>query len=128
MISRNLWGVLGGVMIIGSAFGIGWVARDILCSNFFRPLGKITFCVYLCHPFVLKASMGNLRQPLFLSDMTILVFVSSTLILSYVGGLLLYILLELPVSVIQKQFIQRKIVGEAPKGDPRINYCDFIIL
>lgn len=68
---RNLWGVLGGVMIIGSAFGIGWVARDVLCSNFFRPLGKITFCVYLCHPFVLKASMGNLRQPLFLSDMTI---------------------------------------------------------
>lgn len=58
-------------MIIGSAFGIGWVARDILCSNFFRPLGRITFCVYLCHPFVLKASMGNLRQPLFLSDMTI---------------------------------------------------------
>lgn len=122
-------------MIIGSAFGIGWVARDILCSNFFRPLGKITFCVYLCHPFVLKASMGNLRQPLFLSDMTIvsagviylgakmnlkclnkhslqLVFVSSTLILSYIGGMLLYIVLELPVSVIQKQFIQRKIVGK----------------
>lgn len=71
LIFRNLWGVLGGVMIIGSAFGIGWVARDILCSNFFRPLGKITFCVYLCHPFILKASMGNLRQPLFLSDMTI---------------------------------------------------------
>lgn len=68
---RNLWGVLGGVMIIGSAFGIGWVARDILCSNFFRPLGKITFSVYLVHPLVLKTSMGNLRQPLFLSDMTI---------------------------------------------------------
>lgn len=34
------------------------------------------------------------------------------MILSYVGGMILYILLELPVSVIQKQFIQRKIVGE----------------
>lgn len=41
-----------------------------------------------------------------------MVFVSSTLILSYIGGMILYILLELPVSVIQKQFIQRKSVGK----------------
>ncbi|XP_055708626.1 nose resistant to fluoxetine protein 6-like isoform X1 [Phlebotomus papatasi] len=106
-IMKNLWGVLGGVMIIGSAFGVGWVARDFLCNPIFRPLGRITFCVYLCHPFILRATMGNVRQPVFLSDSTIVVYVSSTLILSYLGGALLCIVLELPISAIQKQMLNR---------------------
>lgn len=41
-----------------------------------------------------------------------LIYVSSTLVLSYLGGIVLHVLLELPLSVIQKQVIQRKSIGE----------------
>uniref|UniRef100_A0A1B0GP47 Receptor expression-enhancing protein n=1 Tax=Phlebotomus papatasi TaxID=29031 RepID=A0A1B0GP47_PHLPP len=57
--------------------------------------------------------MGNVRQPVFLSDSTIVVYVSSTLILSYLGGALLCIVLELPISAIQKQMLNRNKVAEA---------------
>ncbi|XP_058465293.1 nose resistant to fluoxetine protein 6-like [Malaya genurostris] len=107
-VSKNLWGLTFGVMCVGLAFGVGWFFKRLLNNPIFRPLGKITFAVYLCHLFVIRATLGNIRQPIFVSDVRILVSTSSTLVLSYILGLLLCLGIEIPLSNLQKQLFEKK--------------------
>ncbi|XP_050072930.1 nose resistant to fluoxetine protein 6-like [Anopheles maculipalpis] len=101
-LSKNLWGALFGVLFVGVAFGVGGFLRVVLNNSIFRPLGKVTYCVFLCHLFVIRVTLGNVRQPIYVSDMRILVVTSSTLVLAYIMGTLMCLLIEIPCSNIQK--------------------------
>uniref|UniRef100_A0A182SBI9 Acyltransferase 3 domain-containing protein n=1 Tax=Anopheles maculatus TaxID=74869 RepID=A0A182SBI9_9DIPT len=70
-LSKNLWGALFGVLFVGVAFGVGGFLRAALNKSIFRPLGKVTYCVFLCHLFVIRVTLGNVRQPIYVSDMRI---------------------------------------------------------
>ncbi|XP_065086708.1 nose resistant to fluoxetine protein 6-like [Ochlerotatus camptorhynchus] len=107
-LSKNLWGLIFGVLFVGLAFGVGWFLKRLLSNPMFRPLGKITYAVYLCHLFVIRATFGNIRQPIYVSDVRILVATSSTLVLSYIMGLLLCLGIEIPFSNLQKQLFDKK--------------------
>uniref|UniRef100_A0A182FHE2 Acyltransferase 3 domain-containing protein n=1 Tax=Anopheles albimanus TaxID=7167 RepID=A0A182FHE2_ANOAL len=101
---RNLWGLLFAVLFVGLAVGgVGVGAlRGALCSPIFRPLGKVTYGAFLCHLFIIRVTLGNVRQPVYVSDMRILVSTFSTLVLAYLMGTLLYLLIEAPFSNVQK--------------------------
>uniref|UniRef100_A0A182JNH6 Acyltransferase 3 domain-containing protein n=1 Tax=Anopheles christyi TaxID=43041 RepID=A0A182JNH6_9DIPT len=101
-LSKNLWGALFGVLFVGLAFGVGGFLRTALNNSIFRPLGKVTYCVFLCHLFVIRVTLGNIRQPIYVSDMRILVSTSSTLVLAYIMGTLMCLLIEIPFSNVQK--------------------------
>ncbi|XP_001661710.2 nose resistant to fluoxetine protein 6 [Aedes aegypti] len=107
-LSKNLWGLIFGVLFVGLAFGVGWFLKRLLSNPVFRPLGKITYAVYLCHLFVIRATLGNIRQPIYVSDVRILVSTSSTLLLSYIMGLFLCLAIEIPFSNLQKQLFHKK--------------------
>ncbi|XP_058123495.1 nose resistant to fluoxetine protein 6 [Anopheles ziemanni] len=107
-LSKNLWGALFGVLFVGLAFGIGGFIRGVLNNPIFRPLGKVTYCVFLCHLFVIRVTLGNVRQPIYVSDMRILVSTSSTLILAYIMGSLMCLLIEMPFSNVQKILFANK--------------------
>uniref|UniRef100_A0A182UXI0 Acyltransferase 3 domain-containing protein n=1 Tax=Anopheles merus TaxID=30066 RepID=A0A182UXI0_ANOME len=101
-LAKNLWGALFGVLFVGLAFGVGGFLRAVLNNSIFRPLGKVTYCVFLCHLFVIRVTLGNIRQPIYVSDMRILVSTSSTLVLAYIMGTLMCLLIEMPFSNVQK--------------------------
>uniref|UniRef100_A0A1S4GUV1 Acyl_transf_3 domain-containing protein n=1 Tax=Anopheles gambiae TaxID=7165 RepID=A0A1S4GUV1_ANOGA len=101
-LAKNLWGALFGVLFVGLAFGVGGFLRTALNNSIFRPLGKVTYCVFLCHLFVIRVTLGNIRQPIYVSDMRILVSTSSTLVLAYIMGTLMCLLIEIPFSNVQK--------------------------
>lgn len=42
-----------------------------MCHPIFRPLGRMTFCAYLIHPAIIRILMGNLRQPIYSSDISV---------------------------------------------------------
>ncbi|XP_053686956.1 nose resistant to fluoxetine protein 6-like [Sabethes cyaneus] len=107
-ISKNLWGVIFAVLYFGLAFGVGWFFKRLLNNPIFRPLGKVTYAVYLCHLFIIRATLGNIRQPIYVSDVRILVSTSSTLVLSYILGLFLCLGIEIPLSNLQKHLFKKK--------------------
>lgn len=73
----------------------------------FRPLGRLTFCAYLIHPAVIRLCIGNLRQPIYASDMTIVVQVFAVFTLSYIAALFLCLGLELPTAALLRHFAGR---------------------
>ncbi|ETN62656.1 hypothetical protein AND_005646 [Anopheles darlingi] len=106
---RNLWGLLFAILFLGLALGVGvGVLRRVLCSPIFRPLGKVTYCAFLCHLFIIRVTLGNVRQPVYVSDMRILVSTSSTLVLAYLMGTLMYLLIEAPFANVQKALLSPK--------------------
>ncbi|XP_050094015.1 nose resistant to fluoxetine protein 6-like [Anopheles aquasalis] len=106
---RNLWGLLFAILFVGLALGVGvGILRRALCSPIFRPFGKVTYCAFLCHLFIIRVTLGNVRQPVYVSDMRILVSTSSTLVLAYLMGMLMYLLIEAPFSNVQMAFLSPK--------------------
>lgn len=73
----------------------------------FRFLGRLTFCAYLIHPAIIRLCMGNLRQPTYASDMTIVVQVFSVFTLSYMAAMFLCLGIEMPSSALQRHFFER---------------------
>lgn len=80
------------------------IVKDTMSHPIFRPLGRLTFCAYLIHPAIIRVCTGNLRQPIYASDMTILVQVFAVLGLSYIAALFLCLGIELPISALQRHF------------------------
>lgn len=70
-ITKNIWGVIALVFFVGLEKGIGQTIKKLLEHPIFQPLAKITFCIYLCHTFVIRVTLGNIRGPVFVSDMSL---------------------------------------------------------
>lgn len=85
----------------------------------FRTLGRLTFCAYLIHPAIIRLSIGDLRQPLYASDATIVVQVFAVFLLSYIAALLLCLGLEMPTSALQRYFAGRD-YNDKGKGIPSL--------
>lgn len=49
---KHIYGPLFGVMLIGMFFGYGWLLPKMLNYGMFRVVGRLTFSVYLVHPFI----------------------------------------------------------------------------
>jgi peptidoglycan/LPS O-acetylase OafA/YrhL len=72
----------------------------------FRPLGRLTYCAFICHLFVLRCLTGDLRQPLYVTNTTYVILVSSTVVLSYFLALILCLCIEFPTSAVCKLFLR----------------------
>lgn len=87
---------------------IAGIIKDAMSHPIFRFLGRLTFCAYLIHPAIIRLCIGNLRQPTYASDMTIVVQVFSVFALSYIAALFLCLGIELPSSALQRYFFETK--------------------
>lgn len=44
-------------------------ARDIFSSSVFKPFGRITYCVFLCHTVILRLMLSVVRDPVYVNDL-----------------------------------------------------------
>lgn len=60
--AKNIWGLLGAILMFGFIGGIGGVIRRIFYMPIFGSIGRVTYCVYLIHMCVLRFLNGDIRQ------------------------------------------------------------------
>lgn len=90
--SKNLWGIVIAIIIIGFSRGLGskfvivkylafHLIRNLnftldfilkfMNSSIFKLLGKITYSIYLCHTVIIRVLVGEIRTPSYVSDVKI---------------------------------------------------------
>lgn len=60
--AKNIWGILGAVLMFGFIGGIGGIIRNFFHLPIFTPLGRIAYCIYLIHFNVFRFLTGDIQS------------------------------------------------------------------
>ncbi|XP_030766855.1 O-acyltransferase like protein-like [Sitophilus oryzae] len=102
-VSRPLFAFIIGLGVIGFTEGIGWIALRVVQWSPTYVLGRLTFSVYLIHMSVNLVKPGMARFPTYASDSVLFITFLGDIALIYILATILALLVELPVSQLQKQ-------------------------
>ncbi|XP_078045042.1 O-acyltransferase like protein-like [Augochlora pura] len=96
-LSHSGWAVAVGWVLVACVAGHGGIVNKILSCKYLYPLSRLSYCVYLVHPAIIRAVVlkGESSMHLTLGLMGIL-FLGFT-IASYIVSLIISILFEAPV-------------------------------
>ncbi|XP_058456507.1 nose resistant to fluoxetine protein 6-like [Malaya genurostris] len=104
-VARCLWALLLGIGFFGFVYRVNKPLTRLLNIHLFEVLGRLTYGAYVGHFFIMKIMFYNVRQLDDYTDFQVAVRIHATHFLSYVLSLALTLLVELPVSAIQKQLL-----------------------
>lgn len=60
-LSKNIWGMMGAVMMFGFIAKMGGFVRDFFHLPIFTPLGRIAYCIYLVHFISFRFLTGDIK-------------------------------------------------------------------
>ncbi|KAJ8938256.1 hypothetical protein NQ318_001789 [Aromia moschata] len=102
---KNIFALGIAVGIFGITQKIGWFARWVCEWQAIQILGRITFSTYIIHTALIRMRAGYMRSPLFLNDFILLTTTVGDVALSYLGGTVLCLCFEMPISALQKLMV-----------------------
>ncbi|XP_053687401.1 nose resistant to fluoxetine protein 6-like isoform X2 [Sabethes cyaneus] len=118
-IMKNMWVFLGAMMLYGIIYEYSKVIKGFLNFSIFVPLGRLTYCAYVCHVFMMKNVFFGTREVGYYSKMALFSKVITIVVTAYFLGLILALTLELPATAIQKHLYANKIQAtRAPDPEP----------
>lgn len=104
---RTVWAVGLAWIIYACASGQGGFVNAFLSWKGFIPLSRLSFMVYLVHPWLIYLYMANLRQMIDTTHYTGFYIFLPHWVLSYLVGLVLTLLIESPVMGLQKELLRQ---------------------
>ncbi|XP_065082172.1 nose resistant to fluoxetine protein 6-like [Ochlerotatus camptorhynchus] len=103
--ARVLWALIIVVGFFGFVYRVNKPVTRLLSIRFFEILGRLTYGAYVVHFFIIKMMFYNVRELSNLSVFDISTKLHGTLYLSLILSLAMALLVELPISAIQKQLL-----------------------
>lgn len=104
---KHSWGVLVSIVLIGFIYRYGWFMTNLFNYSMFRVLGRISFCAYMVHWFIVKIFMAGAHTPLYLSFPFVFGIAFAVLISCNFMGLIMCLFIEIPISTILKLIFQK---------------------
>ncbi|XP_071103106.1 O-acyltransferase like protein-like isoform X1 [Haliotis cracherodii] len=101
-LARPAWGLAVSWVIFSCSIGQGGYIGKFLSWNFFLPLCRITFGIYLIHPLVIVVVLGATRNLVFLSPLELWLFYVSILVTATALALVLMSCVEQPFVRLEK--------------------------
>ena len=83
-----------------------------LGSDFFLPLSKVSFAVYIIHPFIIRYVYYNFRHAVYF-EMSMLIFYATSFIV------VVYLLSILVTAIFEAPFMHLRLLLEGGKRQPR---------
>lgn len=105
---RTGWGIAVCWIIFACATGNGGVVNDILSWSPFVPLGRLTYCAYLLHPFVMLIYYENRMHALYFTDYDTVYMFLGNLVLSYGAAFVISLFFESPTMGLEKAIFKKK--------------------
>ncbi|XP_040570640.1 nose resistant to fluoxetine protein 6 [Lepeophtheirus salmonis] len=108
-LSRLSWGLAVGWVIFACETGYGGIIHEFLSWEFFKPLSKLTFLIYLIHMNVIRVLRDRIDYSERFDVTTITCGILLVLSLSILVSYFIHILLEVPFGKLEKYLISRLI-------------------
>ena len=77
--------------------GNGGIINDFLSHKLWRPLSRLSYSIYVTHPWIIAIITGNQREPIWLTAISILTLWSVVVVLSVLVSIVFSILFEAPL-------------------------------
>ncbi|XP_030766793.1 nose resistant to fluoxetine protein 6-like [Sitophilus oryzae] len=102
---KNLFALGMCIAVLGLTHRIGWFVLWLMDNDIVQILGRLTFSCYLIHVLFIQMKLGFVRYPISANDTMLFIEVIGDVGVSYVAGLVLCLVIEMPISAIQKMFL-----------------------
>ncbi|XP_071451713.1 nose resistant to fluoxetine protein 6-like [Hetaerina americana] len=104
-LSHTAWAVALLWLVIACAAGkAGWINLVLSCK-ILAPLSRLTYCAYLVHPVIIRATVAHTDSPLHISRDTFAFLFIGHVISSYFLAFILSVTLETPIISLLKMFL-----------------------
>jgi len=106
----------------------------LLGQSFWRPFAKLTFAAYLIYPIVINLGFNLSNDAIYLKYQTIIYYMFSNIVLTYLFALPLYLFIEAPIHNLIKLAIKRlsraysysRAVQQSKTSQSKINYQNIL--
>ncbi|CAH1235888.1 unnamed protein product [Diabrotica balteata] len=109
-LTKPLFSLGMGFMVLGLAEGLGGPLRSILNWGPLYVLGKLSFCLYIGHSVYQNIRIGIMRTPEYPSYFNLVKLLSSDVLIGFLGALWLSLFFEMPFN---------ELVNRLSKGSKR---------
>ena len=107
---RIIWGVGVGLLIVLCDLGYGYWIQSFLSGKPFNVIGKLSYCIYIFHYFVVVAYQQSLMVPLFIDEFSLAWFFMSILTASVAVATIAYLFIEMPIATLWS-YVMISLVG-----------------
>ncbi|XP_055839705.1 regulator of hypoxia-inducible factor 1-like [Episyrphus balteatus] len=109
---RNVWALICCSFVLLMSFKAGSILYKFSSMKVFVPLGRLSFQVYLIHLNVIRCLGGCVRQPVYVNNLIVTMYILASIAISFMVAFFLYLLFELPLTNIINSAIKS---GESSK-------------
>lgn len=104
-VERTIWSIAICMIIGVCEYGDVSYVKDILSSRTFIPLSKLSYGIYLIHPFLIWRYLYKARAPFFYDFYSLMCVTLGVLMMAILLSLVLWLLIEAPLYSITAQFL-----------------------
>ncbi|XP_055844030.1 nose resistant to fluoxetine protein 6-like [Episyrphus balteatus] len=97
---RNIWAIWCCSLFLMMAFKIGSTVYKFCSLRVFAPLGRLSFQVFLIHTVIIRCIVGCIRQPIFINNLVLTMYIAASVFISFFFAFFLYTCFELPLATI----------------------------
>lgn len=101
-LGRNLWAISICYIIFACAHGSGGPVNEFLSLQMWKPLSRLSYCIYLIHYHLIGLIMGSMKTPPYFSAISAFQNFISVFVLSVFISIPLVLAFELPIDAIEK--------------------------
>ncbi|XP_061188052.1 nose resistant to fluoxetine protein 6-like [Saccostrea echinata] len=105
---KIVWGACVCWVIFACATGNGGFVNTLLSWSAFVPLARLSYCIYLTHPFIMSTYSGTQRTQLYLDDFNIVNIFLGHLVLSTMSAFVASLSFEAPMMGLEKVILKRQ--------------------
>ncbi|KAG8222354.1 hypothetical protein J437_LFUL015950, partial [Ladona fulva] len=101
---RFAWAVAVGWLIFACSKGYGGFINRLLSSNFFKPLSRLSYCMFLTHFAVLIYGTSRLRTAIFVDEYILLHGYAGDIFVTLIVSIFLHMCFEAPFLTLVRLF------------------------
>ncbi|GFO39285.1 nose resistant to fluoxetine protein 6-like [Plakobranchus ocellatus] len=107
MLSRPMWAIMLGWVVIACASGYGGFVNSILSWEGFLPLSRLTYCAYLIHATIMYYEFYGADSSMLYTTTNLVYSFFGFYIMSYAVAFLLAVVVEAPMLGLEKLLLSR---------------------